>query len=805
MSQSELNKDMVELGVSRYRRIVQSARQHRKEARTPYGQRLLRNYLPKLVEEAELRIEYHRKNRHSIPFWMPLMWDMDIDEVCYLALKITLDGIGEKRPLGSTANAIAMALEDECRYKQLKDEHPEVFNYIKKTVLEKHGDREHRRQRESFLRHEKLQASKGSIRTWKRWSLKERTSMGAWLLELIRTSTYLIAFRMLGEREKSVMYVVATDELFEWMQEYNKDQEILKPLWLPTVELPEEWSSVWVGGYKDVEGVPPLPFVKTYDYNYLHSLKFGEMKDVVNGVNHVQKTAWEVNDDVLGVAKWAWQNDKEIGEMVRRSDYELPIWNAIYETDDVARKEYSRKCGVIHNLNISMRSRRLAIMKTLWTAEKFESKNKFYFPHQLDFRGRMYPIPFFLSPQGTDLSKSLLRFATPKMITTDADARWLAIHGANCFGKSKLTFDERVEWVESRRKEIIEVHNDPRTNDWWTVAEEPWQFLAFCREWAEYLKVGKGFTTRLPCAMDASNNGIQILSLLGRDEEGARATNVLPTDKPADLYTDISDAVNERLLTDAKAGNHLASTWFKFGIDRKATKAPCMVKPYGGTRYSCRELLSDWYHKKTEANEHDPFLRDTPEALNYLTELVWTSMNKALKKQNRVMTWFRDLVKVMNKDNLPVKWTTPNGLKIVQNYRARTVKRIGTLLGDKVVTLKCREDIVGKVDKARQSNGISPNFVHSLDASVAQKTALYAKASGIDSLAMVHDSFATHSTNCDTLATCIRQATAEIFSTDILSKFRDEVTTQTEKELPELPEYGTLDPNDVIDSEYYFA
>ena len=119
--------------------------------------------------------------------------------------------------------------------------------------------------------------------------------------------------------------------------------------------------------------------------------------------------------------------------------------------------------------------------------------------------------------------------------------------------------------------------------------------------------------------------------------------------------------------------------------------------------------------------------------------------------------------------------------------------------------LKCREEIEGKVNKPRQSNGISPNFVHSLDASVAQKTALYAKASGIDSLAMVHDSLATHCTECCTLGKIIRQSTAEIFSTDILSKFRDEVTTQTEKELPELPEYGTLDPNDVIDSEYYFA
>ena len=802
MNQSELNKEMVSHGIARYRRRVQTAKERRQESDSPYGQRLLRNYLPLFIDAVEKRFDYHRKHPHAVPVWMPLVWDMDTRKLCLLAFKCVLDGISERRPLTSASIRIATAIEDEIRYQRLKEEYPKVFYYAQKDV-EKNKNASYRRQREAFLAHERGEAKKGHIEAWRQWTRREKTMMGTWLLELIRANTHLIAFKLIGIRKQSVFHVTATDELFEWMAEYNKDQEILKPLWLPTVELPEQWSSIWVGGYNDIEGVPPLSFIKCHDYKYMNSLDFDAMKPVVDGVNHLQATKWEVNEDILGIAKWAWQNNKEIGEMIRREDYELPVWKPEYDDDEDGAKEFSRKCGSIHRLNIAMRSKRLMIMKTLWTAERFEDKT-IYFPHHLDFRGRMYPIPYFLSPQGTDLSKGLLRFATSQTINNDADARWLAIHGANCFGHNKLTFDERVEWVNSRRKEIEEVHQDPQVNDWWQAAEEPWQFLAFCREWSRYLEQGYGFETKLPCAMDASNNGIQILSLLGRDEIGGRATNVVATEQPADLYTYVSDRVNELLKMHMEKGNHVAAAWLKFGIDRKTTKQPVMVKPYGGTQYSCRELISDWYRDKCMAHSLDPFGYEATEAIGYLNKLVWQAMNDCMKRPTEVMKWLQQTVRILGKEDKPITWTTPSGFKIKQNYINNKTVRIQTLLGDKISWIKCREPQLG-VDKTRQANGISPNFVHSLDASVAQQTATKAKAAGIEALAMVHDSFATHSTHCDKLSQLTRETTADIFSTDQLAKFRDEISTQTEKELPELPTYGKLDPTDVLDSQYFFA
>ena len=179
-------------------------------------------------------------------------------------------------------------------------------------------------------------------------------------------------------------------------------------------------------------------------------------------------------------------------------------------------------------------------------------------------------------------------------------------------------------------------------------------------------------------------------------------------------------------------------------------------------------------------------------------------MNASWRKPNKVMAWLQQAIRVVNKDDKYVEWTTPLGFRVRQRYFATKMQRIQTLLGDKISWINYHLPLEG-VDKQRQANAISPNFVHSLDASVAQKTALMAKVQGIDSLAMVHDSIATHCTECCTLGKIIRQSIADIFLTDQLAKVRDEITQQTEKALPELPTYGSLDPKEVLDSEYFFA
>ena len=83
-----------------------------------------------------------------------------------------------------------------------------------------------------------------------------------------------------------------------------------------------------------------------------------------------------------------------------------------------------------------------------------------YMPHNIDFRGRAYPIPPHLNHLGDDLSRGLLKFGESKPLGEDG-LRWLKIHCANLFGYDKATFPERVQWVVDHKDDIYDSADHP--------------------------------------------------------------------------------------------------------------------------------------------------------------------------------------------------------------------------------------------------------------------------------------------------------------------------------------------------------
>lgn len=65
---------------------------------------------------------------------------------------------------------------------------------------------------------------------------------------------------------------------------------------------------------------------------------------------------------------------------------------------------------------------------------------KIYFPHNVDFRGRAYPIPPNLNHIGDDLSRGLLKFSERKKLG-EKGFEWLKIHISNLYGFDKYVFD----------------------------------------------------------------------------------------------------------------------------------------------------------------------------------------------------------------------------------------------------------------------------------------------------------------------------------------------------------------------------
>ncbi len=106
------------------------------------------------------------------------------------------------------------------------------------------------------------------------------------------------------------------------------------------------------------------------------------------------------------------------------------------------------------------------------------------------------------------------------------------------------------------------------------------------------------------------------------------------------------------------------------------------------------------------------------------------------------------------------------------------------------------------------TNGAAPNYVHSLDGigGLLGRTVNICADRGVQGIGSVHDQLLCLAADAPTVSTAVRMATVELFGRDLLAEFRREVLTYLpiSANIPEVPEYGSLDITEVLKSEYYF-
>ena len=801
LTQSTLNEDMLTLGVGRYRSKVESAKGREAEIETRYGQALMRSVLPGYAEKIK---EWKNK---VIRYKTPARYQTEIQElsskvISFIAVKSIIDSITKRRSLAQVSIFLGARIEDELRCRFLLKNNEAKGQGILLGARRRKGLKAKIRHVRSSMKHE---VSKGLMPEFKRWGVRDKLNMGLNAIELFRYCTGLIEYVYILERagRKPTRFVAPTKELLEWIENYNEKRELVEPFWLPTVETPEPWTNVWTGGYPDDERLPSLSFIKSTNMDYLRSI--GTLKEPMEAVNIIQQTPWEINAKVKSVMEWAWDNNVTIGDIPNRKDEEFPPVPKDFKTNKEANTNWRRAAAKIYDLNLSTKSRRLLTAKVLHLANKFEG-NRFFFPSNVDWRGRVYNIPAFLNVQNADPSRGLLQFYREERVKKKEDAEWLAIHGANTYGFDKVTLEERVEWAYSYAEEAQQIADDPQGVLSWKDADKPWQHLAWCFEWAEFMRNGV-VKTKLPCAQDATNNGLQLLSCLTHCEETAYATNAAPTPFPQDIYAVIASHVVDKLNKDAATGNLVARKWIEFGVDRKATKRPTMVYPYGGTFYSCRAYVDEWYQDRLRKNqEENPFSeQERYKVTGYLAKYVWEAIHEVFDRPTKCMKYLQEVAKVLTRAGKDVEWVTPTGFPVLQHYTKQISKSVSTQIAGEATWVNFR-DSTDELSLARAKQGISPNFVHSIDASILTRTVIDANARGIWDFCCIHDSFGTHSNKSQDLADAIRKSASDIFSVDLLGELDNSLRhSNPELEFPELPEYGTFDPTTVKHSRYLFS
>lgn len=830
MQQSRLNDEMVQGGSKRYQQLVLDAQRREQNSVTPYGQRLLNHYLTPVSKVLKELFKYRGRGHAHSKDKIIAEAGITPEQMGLIGLHIVLDRLNRRMTFSALSHEIGRRVEDEHRYNYLKKAAPAFYRKLKKQVESKKTQL-YRRNRETILLAMRRAEEQGDYShrgknvsynspPFKPWDQEVVARVGGAILTTILKQTDLVEVDVERRGVRTTKIVVPTYRTLQWINDFNDWCALNKPTWMPTVEVPVDWSNPYGGGY-DGQQISPIAIMKSRNNQYVGSLVKENMPDVYNAMNALQQTAWRVNQRVLDVAKHVWNQGQGglagLPSRLEPIDFYLPPKPHDIDTNEEARKAWRQAAAKVHTWYREEKGRNIQVANTLHYATKFRKEDRIYFPYQLDFRGRTYTVPSFLSPQGNDLAKGLLLFADGKPLGDQHAVDWLAIAGANLYGEDKLSYDDRVAWTLSHRKEIESVVQDPLENTWWQEADggdSAFTFLAWCFEWVGYLKQGYAYVCRHPLALDASNNGLQLLSLLCRDEVSGFSTNCLPTDKPEDIYTDVAKLVIDNLTTAADPATDdpdepKARFWLNYGVDRKTCKRPVMVFPYGGTMQSCTQYVKEWFAGKERSLARDGKSSGLSEKQQfdyciYLSKHVWKALNTLVQRPKTVMEWLQTASHKFTDAGKPMIWTVPTGLPIRQDYLNTRAKRVAIEMMGLQVQVNTRLP-TKTYDRKRQKNGISPNYVHSLDAAILHMVVARAKELGIENFSMIHDSYGVLPSDTTVMVAVVRQVFKQTFMEDLLDTLKDEWEQQLGEPLPDLPEYGTMNVEDLESSEYLFS
>ena len=783
-----------------------------------------------------------------------LIKDLTSEEIAFITLRTTIENSLGPISLNALGTRVGEAIEDEVRYKTVvnflaQDNKKELAQF--KQGLDKRIAMQFKRR--YVIAKENLLADEKRLAKWNKWSGTNRANIGITLIELLIVSTGIASLEKHLTKSGNVAYNVSIDpDIINYIEHQDKETATLLFNHRPMVIPPRPWTSPFDGGYL-INLKKPIQLVRIKRNACEDLYSEVEMPNVYKAVNAIQATAWRINRRVLDVANeiCSWKHIPEALDMPTAEPKEPPIRPAEADYDKEVHEQWKRQMVHYYQEDNSRKSKRILVNGLLAISNDYKEDPEIYFPHNLDFRGRVYPLTK-LSPQCNDFGKSLIEFANGVPLGTNGHT-WLALQGGNTYGLDKKPFEDRIAWVYSNAETIISIAENPLEDLRWCEADSPWEFLAFCFEWNDYLKEGDSFVSHLPIAFDGSCSGLQHFSAMLRDEVGGEAVNLVPDDKVHDIYNivankvkdmlkhDLNEGTSDEMMTGEDGGDYLkkgtkslAKEWLDLGITRKVTKRPTMTLCYGASKFGfADQILEDTIYPALSKN---PIAFSKPsQSARYMAGLIWESLKGVVVKAVEAMDWLQTASGLLAKDtdingnNLPTFWVTPAGFPVRQEYKKYKVSRIETFITGSINvkdlsagnetsdTLKEGSKITASyqneldaIDTRKQKNGIAPNFVHSMDASHLMLTVCSCVDKGVDSFAMIHDSSGAPAGHGDIMFTTVREVFVNTYSeNDVLQDLHDHVENLLSPNkvelLPEVPNKGSLDLEVVKKSMYAFS
>lgn len=650
--------------------------------------------------------------------------------------------------------------------------------------------------------------------------------LGVDLLYILVNSTDLIT---ISKSNSTIHYLEPTQALLDT---YRYNAEFISKFIVdrtPTIIRPKPWDDLSHGGYYGAMS-NRLHFMRINHLvgktkvvkGYLKKIRDVDLSKIYGAVNKIQETSYCINKDMYKVIDTIIEQGGGLAGIASMEPHEPEPVMKFKET----KKDFNKRLGKWLEIEVARRSKALRVLRIFRYAREFKDYDKIYFPCNIDFRGRIYPIPLF-NHQGDDFMKSLIIYSDPVSLKDSQDIELLYWQGANLWGNDKVSHAEQVEWVKTHQSHIVDSAKNPLDYLWWTDADEPLQFLAWAMEYVKSLeyyeehKTYEGYSCPLVIAYDGTCSGLQHYSAMLRDEVGGSAVNLVDHERPADIYQQVADKVLKIVERDAMSGTldevekeevgggqrvhfgtrSMAQAWLAHGVTRKVVKRNVMTLAYGSGQYGFQEQIIE---DTTKGNPH--FDRFAVPCAKYLAKLVWQEVQTTVVSATEGMKYLKALAKVLTKHGLPVNWWTPLGLPVQQQYLKMVQKSFQTRFGDRCQWRGYYQDVADdeELDANGQKNGIAPNFIHSLDSTHLM---MVVNEAGLSNYTTIHDSFGTSLGEARHLQVVIREQLYKLYTEhepiEQFKKYVEEMTGEDLSDIPEPPK-GTLNLENILTSTFIF-
>lgn len=251
--QINLEHEMVNAGIERYRSQNRKLKEAGKEASTTYGRAMIAGIVDAVAEGIEELQELGSSSRRCVA--RKKLRDMNAEKVAYLSLLSVIDTVSKRHSLLKVARYVGMYIEDQWRLEKWLEDDPEVAKNVIKKAQEKSG----RRHKRLGLVHKMNSDGHDTA-----WTNEERIFVGAKLIDvIIRTTGVVRLTKLRTAKNKTTTYVEATPQTVEWIKSFNELKASKKPRYSPCIIEPKDWEGIWGGGYySDI--INRLPLVRVH-------------------------------------------------------------------------------------------------------------------------------------------------------------------------------------------------------------------------------------------------------------------------------------------------------------------------------------------------------------------------------------------------------------------------------------------------------------------------------------------------------------------------------------------------------------